>query len=292
MRKYDKEVLQKSLLEEKKAIRLLRKNHENAYKALIERLELYFDNSDIIYHSYIQNAIRSEINEVVENLKKENNDVIKKLKEKQYSLGFIGAMFILNRQGIPIVTKMNKKGITKTPQIKSIKGKVKTQVSQSVAASEKTQEIKNKIKNIINKDLNASVRLTRTEITRIFNAGLLDGMIKSSEDFDIPVVKQWEATLDGDTREEHAELDGQVVEVDEEFTVDRYSAQQPGEFGEPEMDFNCRCSITTKLARDMDDKELERLQNRADWYWENRGFAVGNYEHFESFYNNYVDKVL
>lgn len=72
------------------------------------------------------------------------------------------------------------------------------------------------------------------------------------------------ATLDGSTREEHAELDGQIVPIDEPFGIDGYFAMYPGDFGEPEMDYNCRCTIVEKLNKDVADKQLDRMQERAD----------------------------
>ena len=56
-------------------------------------------------------------------------------------------------------------------------------------------------------------------------------------------MKQWDASLDKKTRKSHRELDGQIRELDEPFEVNGHKAMQPGGFGRPEEDINCRCAL-------------------------------------------------
>jgi SPP1 gp7 family putative phage head morphogenesis protein len=56
--------------------------------------------------------------------------------------------------------------------------------------------------------------------------------------------KEWQATEDDVTRDTHAEMNGQVVEINEMFvSPSGAQADYPGDFGVPEEDINCRCGV-------------------------------------------------
>lgn len=86
------------------------------------------------------------------------------------------------------------------------------------------------------------MNIARTEGHRVQNTARLDSM-NAAKSKGADIVKQWDATLDGNTRPEHASLDGQIRELDEDFTVGGYSASSPGNFGVAYMDCNCRCCM-------------------------------------------------
>ena len=55
--------------------------------------------------------------------------------------------------------------------------------------------------------------------------------------------KEWLAVPDDQTRETHADMDGQKVAINEAFTSPSGATTQgPGMFGIPEEDINCRCT--------------------------------------------------
>lgn len=61
----------------------------------------------------------------------------------------------------------------------------------------------------------------------------------------ISVQKTWNATLDSSTRPEHAEADGQSVDILDNFDVGGESLAYPGDdSGSPENTINCRCEVT------------------------------------------------
>lgn len=84
--------------------------------------------------------------------------------------------------------------------------------------------------------------IMRTETGRIRSqAGLADmQFVKDVEVPGLKIMKQW--IWSGIGREEHAELDGVTIGIDDNFT-DGYgnSALMPRMFGEPESDINCGC---------------------------------------------------
>lgn len=62
------------------------------------------------------------------------------------------------------------------------------------------------------------------------------------------VMKTWRAFIDEDTREAHAEADGQTVENDADFIVMGERLRWPGDpFGSPENIINCRCYVEPSI---------------------------------------------
>ena len=85
--------------------------------------------------------------------------------------------------------------------------------------------------------------LARTAITGAENAGRVSRM-QEAEEMGIEVRKEWIATLDDRTRDTHADLDGQVVKVEESFQVAGMTIDYPGDpNAPPELVFNCRCTL-------------------------------------------------
>jgi hypothetical protein len=85
----------------------------------------------------------------------------------------------------------------------------------------------------------------------------IDASVKYGTDAGLKPVKIWMTAGDEKVRPAHAALDGQVRDANEPFTVgedttfasgsgtewDGYQAMAPMEFGEPALDYNCRCWI-------------------------------------------------
>lgn len=61
----------------------------------------------------------------------------------------------------------------------------------------------------------------------------------------VDLQKQWMATLDVRTRQDHSQLDGQIRDIDEPFEANGYEGQGPRLFGIAEEDINCRCTTIT-----------------------------------------------
>jgi len=84
-------------------------------------------------------------------------------------------------------------------------------------------------------------RIARTEIVSASNLG----SIESARSTGLTLQKNWLATRDGRTREAHAEVDGQVTDLNNYFIVEGEELMYPGDInGSPANVINCRCSIT------------------------------------------------
>lgn len=108
------------------------------------------------------------------------------------------------------------------------------------------------------KSLSAMRRNCRTAYTGAQNAGRVEGM-KQAQALGVEVKKRWMAFLDDRTRDAHADLDGQVVDVDEPFESMLGPIMYPGDpSAAPGNVYNCRCTLTyeyPKFPSSMDRKD-------------------------------------
>ena len=86
-------------------------------------------------------------------------------------------------------------------------------------------------------------RYARTAMTGAQNAGRIESMTQAAE-LGIFVRKQWMATLDGNTRDAHRQLDGQEQDIDKPFQSELGDIMFPGDpTAAPGNVYNCRCTL-------------------------------------------------
>ena len=89
----------------------------------------------------------------------------------------------------------------------------------------------------------SAIRNARTMTTSAQNGGRIDSY-KRAEGMGIKMLQVWMATLDGRTRHEHRQLDGQKRKVGEAFEVEGEKIFFPGDpAAEPYLTYNCRCTL-------------------------------------------------
>lgn len=125
--------------------------------------------------------------------------------------------------------------------------RVRNSVIQAIIQGESMDKLAKRLSS----DLSTSngqhmMMFARTAVTGAQNEGSLQRM-RDAEDLGLKVQKRWLATLDSRTRDSHAELDGQTVDVDEPFvTRDGTKIMCPGDpSAPPEEVCNCRCTMIT-----------------------------------------------
>ena len=131
------------------------------------------------------------------------------------------------------------------------------------------------------KAYNNAIRIARTEGHRIQNEAALDGQ-HGAKKKGADIVKQWDSTLDGRTRDEHRECDGQIREIDEPFDVGGEKMQAPGVGGSAKNVCNCRCCLLQRAKWALDDDELKTLQERAAF------FGLDKTQSFNDFKQKYL----
>lgn len=122
--------------------------------------------------------------------------------------------------------------------------KVNSAVTQSIVQGESIDALAKRMTTSLEAgNRSHMLNFARTAMTGAQNAGRIEAM-HDAEDMGIKVQKRWIATLDSRTRDTHAELDGQVVDVDKPFEVDGMTIMYPGDpNADPSLVYNCRCTL-------------------------------------------------
>ncbi|WP_187363577.1 MULTISPECIES: phage minor head protein [Vagococcus] len=116
-----------------------------------------------------------------------------------------------------------------------------------------------------------ALRIAITESGRTHSNTTQKGYVEA-EKLGISIKKKWLATLDKKTRDDHRELDGQTVGVNEKFKIHNYEAEGPRLFGVAKEDVNCRCTtisivdeVSPELRKDNEFKDYAPFTNYKEW---------------------------
>lgn len=114
-------------------------------------------------------------------------------------------------------------------------------ISQGIIQGESIDEISKRIaRDTCISAGRSSTLYARTAVTGAQNAGRME-RLHEAKDMGINVKKRWMAILDNRTRDSHADLDGETVDVDEEFSNGLMYPGDPS--GDPSEVYNCRCAM-------------------------------------------------
>jgi SPP1 gp7 family putative phage head morphogenesis protein len=125
--------------------------------------------------------------------------------------------------------------------------KLRTSIAKSLAEGIEAGEGKGKLSNRIldatdgvyeDMDRNRANLIARTETASTVNYGQFETYKE-----DGVTHKEWLSTQDDRTREDHIDADGDVVPIDEEFTVGGDKMLAPGLGNDAGQNCNCRCTI-------------------------------------------------
>jgi len=299
--KRQKEVLQSALQDEDAVLKSLEKNYTVALadiKKNIKELQANPLTQSKAYQLEFQKQLESQISGILDNLQGKNFASIADYLNNSYINGFVGNMYDMQGQGVPLIIPIDQKQVLKAVQktgddfklskklggsVTKLKKQVQAELTRGLATELSYVDIARNISDYGIADMNRAKTIARTEGHRVQNESRLDSM-KAAKERGADIVKQWDATLDSATREEHRLLDGQIVEIDEDFTVDSYSAPIPGAFGDPYMDCNCRCAVLQRARWAVQDESSYQKWNNEDG-----GFieCTG----FDDFKEKYLDKI-
>ena len=303
MNQRQKEVLKSQLRDEKKIINDLKKIYKEALTDINQKVAVLMVDESMqskIYQVGYQNGLKKQIEASLELLNSGQYEKIHNYLQDCYSSGFIGAMYDLHGQGIPLIMPIDQKAMVKAVQTDSkiskglytklgkdvgdLKKRITSEVSRGVAQALPYKDVTRNLNNVARIGFNRSMRIARTEGHRITQASALDGM-RTAKSAGADVLKQWDATLDGHTRDHHRELDGQIRDVDDDFEVGGMTVEAPGMFGDPAEDCNCRCCLLQRARWELDESELDTLRERADY------FGLDKEKDFDDFKVKYLNSV-
>lgn len=290
MNKRQKEVLQLSLQDEEAIFKALESNYTAALadvKRNIKELQSNPLTQSKAYQLEFQKQLEKQISGILDNLQGKNFASIADYLNTAYNNGFLGSMYDMQGQGVPLIIPIDERQVLTAVQktgddfklsnklgvsTKKLKEQVKQELMRGLASQLTYQQIARNISDYGQSDMHRSMNIARTEGHRVQNQARFDSM-NAAKSKGANIVKQWDSTLDGKTRPEHAQLDGQVRELDEDFTVAGYSAPHPGAFGDPYMDCNCRCCMLQR-ARWAVSKETsyQKWNNETGGFIECSGF--------------------
>ena len=261
--KREKELQQAYLNNEKAVLKKLEGNYKDALGEINSKIEILLARQDadmqhVIYQVEYQKALKTQVQTILETLQANEFETISDYLTKSYEDGFIGTMYNLQGQGIPLVFPIDQEQVVAAIQhetklsenlytalgkdVADLRKKIAGEISRGISSGQMYNEIARNIAGWAMIPKNNAMRIARTESHRIQCKASMNACEKAKSK-GADVVKQWDASLDGKTRDTHRELDGQIRELDEPFEVAGMKAMQPGDFGRPEEDINCRCAL-------------------------------------------------
>lgn len=300
MNKRQLEVEKAKLREEKKLLKELKKKYEDVAKEVEQKIRISNGKIDLLlsvydelddkqksllqsqtYQKKFQENLKKQLDELIGNLNVDSYDSITRYLTDSYYTGYIGTMYDIQGQGIPLITPINEKQVTRAMTLNTklsvplytrmgidvgvLKKQIAKQISRGIATSSSYAHIARNIDGASNIGFNKAMRIARTEGHRIQVLSANDAQ-HAAKAKGCEVVKQWDATLDGRTRPMHRLLDGKLVEIDEPFVVDDMEVMYPGGFGIASQDVNCRCALLQRARWALDADELKTLKERAEYY--------------------------
>lgn len=313
--------MQKSLLDsEEAALKELEKQYGKALKDINEKVKGFQADIDLldqalsqdgldetaramlqsqkrskIYQQNYQRALQGQVSGILDKMHGDNYGTIDKYLNGCYETGYVGTMYSIAGQGVPLVIPVDQAAAVKAVltdskvsnglynalgvNVKKLKKTITQEISRGIASSLPYSDIARNISSVSKAPLSRAKTIARTEGHRIQQTSARDAQYAAKKK-GADVVKQWDAALDGRTRDSHARVDGEIRELDEKFSNGlKYPGDPSG--GAAEV-VNCRCTANTRARWALDDEELQTLKERAEY------FGLDKTENFEDFKQKYL----
>ena len=121
---------------------------------------------------------------------------------------------------------------------------ITSKLSQGIMNGDSIPKISQSFLEVVNNNAVSATRAARTMTTQAENRGRLDSY-KTLDDSGVVQQKVWIATPDSRTRASHLDVDGEAVDIKDEFSNGLEFPADPQ--GAPEEVYNCRCSMRTEI---------------------------------------------
>lgn len=205
-------------------------------------------------------------------------------------------MYDIAKQGVPIIAPIDQAAAVRSVLTDSkivegfynhlgvnyaqLKKTITQEVSRGIASGLSYRDIARNIHNVSGSGVSNAKRIARTEGHRIQQTAARDAQ-QTAKKRGADVVKQWDASLDKRTRDSHARVDGEIRELDEEFSNGLMFPGDPS--GSAAEVINCRCTSNTRARWALDEDELNTLKDRAEY------FGLDKTESFEDYTAKYLN---
>lgn len=305
MNKRQKELLKLNLSREKQIISDLKQAYQKALQDINVKIADLLARTDIqnlqsiIYQVQYQKELKDQISAFLDLLHRGNFETISKYLAECYENGWIGTLYDLQGQGVPLLFRIDQEQVIMAVEtnsklskklyeslgldIKSLKKSVRSELSRGISQSLAYKDIARNLANVANISFNNAVRIARTEGHRISQEATYNCQLEAKKR-GCKILKRWDSTLDKRTRGTHQRLDGQTVDVEEPFVLNKggreYTAMYPSGFGVASEDINCRCASLQLAEWLLDDEEFTKYDGDKR---ELRHFeSINEYEKFKS----------
>lgn len=318
--KRQKEVLEYQLEEEKKVIQELEKQYAAALKDINEKVKGFQADIDLldqalsqdglddatkallqsqkrskVYQKQYQEILKSQVSAILSKMQADNYSTIDKYLHSCYESGFIGTMYDIAGQNIPLIVPIDQAAAVKAVltdskisnglynalgvDVAKLKKTITQEISRGIASSLPYRDIARNLKNTVNVPLYNAKRIVRTESHRIQQQSTEESR-KAAAKRGADVVRMWDAALDGRTRDSHRRVDGEIRELDEKFSNGLMFPGDPS--GSAAEVVNCRCVALTRARWALDEEELQTLKDRAEY------FGLDKTKNFEEYKQKYL----
>ena len=221
-----------------------------------------------VYQKQYQEALKKQVTEILDKMHTEEFKTVSEYLDKCYEEGFVGTLYDLQGQGIPLAIPIDQEAMVRAVQLDSklskglysrlgedisrLKRMVASDISRGISTGMTFKQIAGQLKAKTNIGYNNAVRIARTEGHRIQCQSGMDACYKAKE-MGADVVKQWDSTLDARTRESHVAIDGEIRELDEKFSNGLMFPGDPR--GGPAEVINCRCALLQRARKALLDED-------------------------------------
>lgn len=232
-----------------------------------------------IYQQNYQKALQGQVSGILDKMHGDNYATIDKYLNGCYETGYIGVMYDIAGQGVPLVIPVDQAAAIKAVltdskvsnglyaalgvDLAKLKRSISQEISRGIASSLSYSDIARNISSVSKAPLSRAKTIARTEGHRIQQTSSRDAQYAAKKK-GADVLKQWDAALDGRTRDSHARVDGEIRELDEKFSNGLMFPGDPSG-GAAEV-VNCRCTSNTRARWALDDAELNTLKERAEYF--------------------------
>lgn len=251
-----------------------------------------------VYQKQYQDSLKTQVRGILDKMHQKEFKTVNEYLNGCYNKAFTGNMYVLHGEGIPLIVPIDQEKVARAVQINSkiskglysrlgedvdlLKRKITAQISRGVATGMSYSQMAQQLAGYTKTGYNNAVRITRTEGHRIQQESTMDACYAARER-GADVVKQWDATMDANTRESHQMVDGEIRELDEKFSNGLMYPGDPS--GNAAEVINCRCILLQRAKWALDQKELDRLKERASFY------GLDKTKSFDEFNKKYIGTV-
>ena len=268
-----------------------------------EKAKLLSQKQAKVYQKQYQDALKKQVSGILDTMHAEEFKTVSDYLQLCYEDAFVGTMFDMQGQGIPLCFPLDQESMVRAVQLDSkiseglynaigenvaeLKKSITAEVARGIATGASFSDIARNLRTRMTGDgydraggmLYRSKLIARTEGHRIQCQATMDACHKAKEK-GADVVKQWDATLDAKTRDSHAQVDGEIRELDKPFSNGLMFPGDP--VGGAAEVCNCRCALLQRARWALDEDELKVLQERA------AHFGLDKSDSFEEYKKNYL----